>query len=427
MTLKAGTAGLAEGRGRLKNGADNKGALAQRRIAFFGHDASESTIIKRVRAFQDEGSRVTGFMFRRVREGVARLAECERVELGITQDRRYLRRLLNLVTGLGRIVERRDLVAQSDVIYARNIDMLALAVLGKAISRSRAPLVYEVLDIRQVFVGTGAVSKLFRWAERMLMARADLLVVSSPDYMDHYFHKVQGYRGAWHLLENKIPAGRLTQCGRAVDAPRPGPPWVIGMFGVLKCARSLDLLVELAKANPDRVVIHLRGTPSECDIPARRLSEVSTRFRNVKYFGPYASPEDLADIYREVHFVWSGDYLDPTNNSLLCLPNRLYEGCYFGAVALANSGTATARKIERDGLGVALAVPVEEALDRFIKGLTFETYQALRQLTTAAPANKFVDLADTRELLARIDGLSARLHAESQQHGIAGRGASQLP
>src|SRR3546814_8211050 len=81
--------------------------------------------------------------------------------------------------------------------------MCALALAGKRLSGARAPLIYEVLDVQRVFLGSGPVSRLFRWAERQLLKRSDLLVVSSPGFDRHYFRSVQGYRGRLFLLENR--------------------------------------------------------------------------------------------------------------------------------------------------------------------------------------------------------------------------------
>lgn len=379
-----------------------------RSIAFFGHDATESTINKRVRTFQKHGSRVVGFMFKRFRPGVQHQAPWQNVDLGTTVDRSYLARMPRLALGLWRTLVHRRALRQCDVIYARNIDMLLLAVLARALVHRNATLVYEVLDIRQVFRGNGIANRLLRWAERRLMASSSLLVVSSPDYMPAYFQPLQGYRGPWHLLENKmtVPSDPTIPLRRGGEPPS-GPPWVIGMFGVLKCARSLDLLAGLAQALPDRVIVHLRGTLSEFDIPRARLDAVLRTHPNIRYLGPYKNPDDLEAIYGKLHLVWAADFLDPDNNSRICLPNRLYEGSYFGAVALSNRDTATARRIEQANLGWTLMEPLQESLPAFIRTLTPDQYREKRDAVLAAPASHFIDDSDTADLLRRIDDLVA--------------------
>jgi len=135
-----------------------------RTVAFFGHDWTESTVVKRVKAFQAHGTRVIGFMFRRAQRTAPAGAAWENVDLGTTVDRHYLLRLAKLAAGLVKILRHRAALRQAQVCYARNIDMLLLAVMSRALVGSRAPVVYEVLDVQRVFVGSGLVGRAFRAA-----------------------------------------------------------------------------------------------------------------------------------------------------------------------------------------------------------------------------------------------------------------------
>src|SRR3546814_11201269 len=69
------------------------------------------------------------------------------------------------------------------------------------------------------------------------------------------------------------------------------------------------------------------------------------------YGGEYRNPDDLPEIYGRVHLTWAFDFLDEGSNSDWLLPNRLYEGGYFGSVALVSSHTETGKKVRELGLG----------------------------------------------------------------------------
>lgn len=373
-----------------------------RSIAFFAHDSSESTVIKRVKSFEACGARVRGFMFHRLRNGRAAAPHWENTDLGATVDRNYVARLSKLVQAVFRIGARRREFRRCDAFYARNVDMLGLALAGKWFSGSRAPLVYEVLDVQRVFTGTGVVSGVFRSLERFLLRRCDLLVVSSPMFVTRYFTPVQGYRGPWYLLENKIPGDRHPATNAEPRVRRDnGPPWIIGWFGTLRCLQSLKILSRLAEAFPDKIIVHVRGRPSEEDIPQAML-KAATNKANFLYFGPYRNPDDLAEIYGNVHFAWSIDLLDEGSNSDWLLPNRVYEGGLHDAVAIARAGTATSDMVERENLGVVLQTPLYEDLADFILQLTPEKYQALAESSRRAPRSLFIDDNDTRNLLQRF-------------------------
>jgi len=393
-------------------------------IAFFGHDCDESTIIKRARAFQAEGASVVGFMFRRKRNMRDGVTAWRNVALGTTVERNYLLRIPKLLMGLLKSLRHRDLLRQCDIIYARNLDMLLIAVVAKRICGARAPIVYEVLDIQRVFLGKGLAGKLFRWAERRLMGATGLLVVSAPDFVSQYFQPAYGFAGPWFLLENKLPK---TAIGPNLSARRetlpPGPPWVIGMFGVLRCARSLDILCHLAEQLGDQVRISLRGILSETDIPARRMAAICARLPNVIFDGPYANPRDLAAIYGNIHFIWAADFLDPSGNSQWLLTNRIYEGGLMGAVLLASAGNATGRMVEREGLGFTLDEPLERAATAFIENLDGKTYLAARERVRRAERSVFIDQTDTKQLIAKFGELAepGRVAVDkAQRRGMTG-------
>ncbi|HEY9538076.1 MAG TPA: glycosyltransferase [Kiloniellaceae bacterium] len=372
-------------------------------VAFFGHDWAESTVVKRIRAFSGLGLRVVGFNFRRDKFAPGFQPFWDNVHLGATQDRAYLKRLLDLLQALPRVLRHRRALREADFFYARNIDMCALALAGKRLSGARAPLIYEVLDVQRVFLGSGPVSRLFRWAERQLLKRSDLLVVSSPGFDRHYFRSVQGYRGRLFLLENKISFAQASAVARprpdvaAAGAPPAAPQkWVIGWFGTLRCRKSLAMLCRIAAALPDKVEIYLRGVPTETGLEA--FQRAIADHPNMIYGGEYRNPHDLAEIYGRVHLTWAFDFLDEGANSDWLLPNRLYEGGYFGSVALASEHTQTGAKVRELGLGYTVGPPEVDNLVAFLRRYSAEEHLARRAHILSLPLEEFCDLQDTRRL-----------------------------
>ena len=398
-----------EGESVAQKGAANMPSL-EGSVAFFGHDWAESTVVKRIRAFSGLGLRVVGFSFRRDKFARDFRPFWENVHLGVTQDRAYLRRLLALLLALPRVLRHRAILRRVDFFYARNIDMCALALAGRLLSGSSAPLVYEVLDVQRVFLGAGLVSRLFRWAERRLLRHTDLLVISSPDFDTKYFRKVQGYRGRLFLLENKVSFAQAAEVARplmsetARDRPEPAPEkWVIGWFGTLRCPKSLAMLCRIAAALPDKVEIYLRGVPTETGLEA--FQRAIAGHPNMIYDGEYRNPDDLAAIYGRVHLTWAFDFLDEGTNSKWLLPNRLYEGGYFGSVALASSGTRTGEKVRALGLGYTFEAPEVENLVAFLRRYSMDAHLARRAHVLSLPLHEFCDLYDTRDLCELVLGL----------------------
>lgn len=374
------------------------------RVAFFGHDRIEPTIRKRVGAIRETGWSVVEYMFVRARVGLADPGTAgDVVPLGQTVDRQYGRRLPMLALGIVRALARwRDLRA-ADVVYVRNLDMALVAWASTRLAGSRAPLVYEVLDIQRLMVRPDRVGRVARAVERWILGRSALLVVSAPDFVGRYFGPVQGFSGPWHLLENKVMAHRLAEVAHRIDRDRSaGPPWVIGWFGTLRCLRSLTILAAVAQALGDAVRVVIAGRLSEEDIDPQAFAETLRRHPNMSFRGPYANPEELPDIYGGVHFSWAVDYLDDGLNSDWLLPNRLYEGGLCGALTLARAETATGRYAVAEQLGWTFPEPLEDAVIAFLRGLDGATYAAMHGGLATRAITDFVDVHGMRDLLARV-------------------------
>jgi succinoglycan biosynthesis protein ExoL len=379
-------------------------------LVFFGHDSRESTIRKRIASFQAQGWSVRGLTFARSRAEERNAASqppfWENVHLGETQDRNYHRRMAALARAIPKVLREAKAIRAASVIYARNMDMMALAVMAKRLCGSRAKLVYEVLDVQRPLLKPGPAGAAMRAAERRLLAQSDLLVVSAPEFVERYFKPVQGYCGPVHLLENKISPAQLREAPQAwrrgSRTPPEHEPWIIGWSGVLRCARSLETLERIGSRLGDRVRIVMRGRLSEEDLPREMFADVLQRRPNMVFEGPYRNPDDLATMYGGVHFNWSIDYTDAGSNSDWLLPNRVYEGGFFGVPAFARAETATGRFVDEHALGHALPEPIEEAVCDLLGSLTQVEYAAFRRELLDRPASLFVDDGQVASLLSRL-------------------------
>ncbi|MEO1281238.1 MAG: glucosyl transferase [Pseudomonadota bacterium] len=391
----------------MLKGTEEAEAETPIKIAFFGHDACESTVIKRAHAFEKNGAGVLAVMFRRERKAGQRRVPCPLIDLGETVDRNYASRLPKLLGAAATVFRNRQQIKPNDIFYARNIDMLLVAWLAKLVSRSKAALVYEVLDVQRVFLKQGMAGRLFRSAERFLLNRSKCLVVSSPRFLTEYFEPVQNYSGPAFLLENKICPHQLPN-GFDFTTPerRPGPPWKIGWFGTLRCQRSLTMLSEIADRLGPKVEIELRGRPSREDLTEAEIEAQCATRPNMTYFGPFLSPHDLPEIYGRVHFSWGFDYLDAGSNSDWLLPNRVYEGGAFGTVCLSNAKTMTGQYITTKELGEAFDEPVVDHVVAFLEGLDTSAYDAMTKCVADKNQTAFVDHQDTAALLRKFEKLA---------------------
>jgi succinoglycan biosynthesis protein ExoL len=355
------------------------------RLVFFGHDALDPALRRRIRAFEGEGVEVDAFTMRR---GALADTPWRNVDLGKTRDAAFAQRLTALARARPVVARHRDLLTRADVIYARNLDMLALARWAKRQSGAVGALVYECLDVHRFMTRDDPLGAAMRATERSLLNDVALTVVSSLAFTREYFDKRQPGRTRTQLIENRLPPGYDY-------GPRPSAPHAsgdgrirIGWFGNLRCRRSLALLLSLAERFPDRVEIVLRGNPARTELGDFETSLAD--HKNVRFEGRYAWPEDLSKIYGELDLVWAGDFHDPGANSKWLMPNRLYEGGYFGAPPLAPADCETGAWVKSRNVGFVLEEPLEQTLLAFFEKLNRAAIGAARQRLLATPDDAFV-------------------------------------
>ena len=368
-------------------------------IIYLAPDCTDSAVRKRVEGLLELGHQLTTFAFRRDRYNVGRPCPWDHVELGKSRERHLVSRLLFFWQALWIIYGHRARWRESTIIWARNLDLALLGFMGRLITRSNASLVYEVLDIHPVLVKRNWQGSVARWLERIVLARCKGLVISSPEFAKQYFSAYQGYHGKTYLVENKwSPVGVFARPG--IVSSRPAGKtrcWSIGWFGNLRCSRSLTILTQVARDLPDRVQIYLRGFASL--LGEQVLQDAIASCDNIHFEGEYDAPNDLPEIYGRVHFNWCADLSDGLNSRWL-IPNRVYEGGYFGVPALAVDGYYVGEVVQSRGLGFTLQEATAECLKDLILAMDSTTYDECRRQIEALPQSDFTGSHELADVVA---------------------------
>jgi len=363
-------------------------------IAFFGHDAADAAIRRRIKSLQDDGLHVDGFMMRRDAPGETAWPNHD---LGQTKAGAFFHRAFSILSGTRNALQHREILERADLFYARNMDMLAIAVRVKRRLKLDTPIVYECLDVHRLLFRQDLIGKLFRSVERRLLRASSALVVSSPAFLDHHFDRY--YPGEFNpvLIEN-----RLTDAFTGGDRPAPkdasatldpDAPLKLGWVGILRCQRSLDLLCETARSLGSKVEIRIHGIPAENEVP--RFHEQIAEQPNMRFFGRYKAPEDLSEIYGDLDLVWAGDFMEAGFNSVWLLPNRIYEGGFFATPAICPDQTQTANWIREHACGFAVPEPLETTFPDLLERLHQDRsqIQAYQTALTQLPIEVFVQPA----------------------------------
>ena len=377
-------------------------------VLYLVHDVSDPAVRRRVLMLGEGGARVRLAGFRRTAAPVRDVEGIAPIDFGQTGDGRFAQRLAAVASAAMSLGSALGGVPRPDLIIARNLEMLALASRAKSVlGGSDIPIVYECLDIHRLLLRDDAVGRAMRLAERRFARNAALLLTSSPAFLRDYFDARGQVDAPVEIVENRhfepLPAER----GVAFpDGPPAGPPWRIGWFGALRCRRSLQLLGDFSRRAGGRFETVLRGRPALSEFPDFHAFVEAAP--GISFGGAYRNPEDVEAIYRAVHFSWLIDFFEEGMNSKWLLPNRLYEGCRFGAVPIAMAGTETARFLQDRGIGIVLREPTAEGLESALGDMDPDRFRALRAKVVAQERATWVcDREDCRALVNRLRRLVA--------------------
>jgi succinoglycan biosynthesis protein ExoL len=389
-------------------------------LLFFCPDVTDASTSKRVQQFIDFGYNVTVFSFRRERYNTTYQPPWPNIPLGFTSDGRYWQRARALLYAIPTVFAHRKMLSQASVFYARNIEQLLLALFARFITFSRAPVVYEVLDISSILMRRGMITTLLRVIERLCLRQTSLLVLSSPGFHRNYFKAIQKYHGDWFLLENKLHPS--ISSGPVLNRRVSDKPWVVGYFGLIRGEATFDLITRLAERLQGRVLFRFGGILTTVD--KEKFNEVLRRCPNIVYSGPYLPQRDLKDLYSNVDFTWALDLEHTDHNSRWLMPCRFYESGYFGIPCLAVHGFEVGNVIEKNQIGWTFDAPLEEALINFFEQLTPAIYEHICERLHSMPRTMFVADDDVTKLCAIINkpspiSISARSFVARVKEGLA--------
>lgn len=376
------------------------------KLAYFVHDLTDPAVRRRVRMLQAGGAEPVVLGFRRAQTAPQTVEGAPAVDLGRTYDGRLGHRAWATALAAATAARWRPALEGVESVMARTLEMLAVASAARRACSLAGPLVYECLDIHRLMLGQSAVGKAMRALERALLRSSDLLVISSPAFLEAYFAPRQGVGRDLPvrtlLVENKVLELGAEEPPR-LAGPRPGPPWRIAWMGAIRCRKSLDFLTDLARRRPDLVEVAIHGRPAY-----REFADFDGQVAaapNVRFGGPYVA-EDLPGLYSQAHFAWAIDYMEAGQNSAWLLPNRVYEASRHGAAPIALGDVQTGRFLA--GLGVGLRLSSLARVEDVLEGLTPADYRQLRRGLAAAPASAFVAReADCRALVEAIGAAAA--------------------
>ncbi len=364
-------------------------------ILYLVHDLNDAAVKRRL-AFLKQSFHVKFIGFRRDTRDCSQPEEEGSICLGITRDAQLLHRLRSVFGSLLVIIPHLSILRRSQIIICRNLENAILAILWQSLFGLNAKVLFECLDIQRHLTGFGPLGIVLRVVERFVLKRVDAVLTSSPAFAEKYFLPSQKAKVPFLIVENKLSIETQEQ-----SIPLVQRPVKIGFFGILRCRKSFDYLLDVSRRRPDLLKIQIAGRPFR-DVFPDLESELHS---GTRYLGPF-KPEGIASLYETIQFSWAIDYFESGFNSCWLLPNRLYESLAFGRVPIAVEGTETAYFLRQRGVGLILEDIAE--LERVLSGLTSDEFADIcRRIKNLDQQDLLFVAEDQRNLVEKIRVLSS--------------------
>jgi hypothetical protein len=296
----------------------------------------------------------------------------------------------------------------TDVIYCFNLETLLIGWAANLFRNSKTQMVYDVADIWPYLIKKGMAGSVLRSVEKFLVKRTAMVVVTSSAYIDGYFHGVQKLIDTrYHVIENKVEPETKNHTNNlpspaGIDEEQTEIPIRIGYFGVIRCRHSLQTLQQVVEEGRGKFLLYLRGIFIGMD----HLKSDILKSEYVEYGGPYISPDDLPELYKNIDLTWAAFY-HAQSNVRWARATRFYQACYFQSPMIVQYNTQDGSIAQKLNLGLSVDIANSKQASRKILGIGYEDLERWKKNIEQVPQEFFVDQNENQKLFNKIKECTA--------------------
>lgn len=294
--------------------------------------------------------------------------------LGHIHSQRYVDRLRTYAQGIRQVVN--DTKKGKVLYYLPSLDV---AMVFRFLYPCKKYL-YELCDLMQSEMGHPFLQHLLNIADRVIIRRATLAVVTSEGFIHYHFGKqtVQPVVLVPNRLHPSISDYPVIPKKTNINHLR------IAFVGNARYKTIMNVAKVIGERFPQHE-FHFYGTTND------KVLELKERFANVYVHGRFANPKDLPSIYSQVDLLIC-TYDVTTDNVRYAEPNKLYEAIYFETPIVVSSGTFLSEKVDQLGIGFDVDAMNDEQIAQFIENLTPELLVEKQRFCQAIPKSDCINL-----------------------------------
>lgn len=345
------------------------------RIIFIVNNIADSHVHKRIQEFIDQGYEVEVYGCQRTGISLNHEYPYKIHIFGTFGQQRYLKRLGILLKAVRKILAE---TRQDDIYFCFGLDN-ALAVF----LQTRRKYIYEEADLQHTYIKQKMVAGLLEQMDKWVIKRSLLTAFTSDGYLEYHYGGKCPENGA--MIYNKLSPDILKE----TVLPRKQPDMAHLKFGFVGDVRGVSVY-HFAKVIGERFPqheVHFYGYINK--LQAELFHELEA-YPNIFFHGRFTSPVDLPRIYSAIDIAFA-TYDAEYDNIRYAEPNKLYEAIYFETPFLVSSHTFLAEKVRSLGIGFDVDATDDEAICRWVGGLTAETLEDKAQHAAAIDKQKTIN------------------------------------
>ena len=346
------------------------------KFVFILGSVSQPRCIKRINSFIENNIDVDVFGFDRGKQSLNASVNGKEIIVLSKQEagKKYIRRLFEAQLAIRSVVSR---YKNERVVYY-SFGFLPTVLLFYTGVRS---YIYEISDILYGY----RKFRFFRWGlksiDKLLIKRSILTVMTSKGF-SNYFFKAHSPDNII-VQPNKLPYSFLEK----IVKERPNSESLVFSFvGTFRSPETIFRFARIIGANYPEFEFYFYGDSQLTG----EVIELSDKYINIKYFGPFQNPEQLEEIYHKIDIVVAC-YNNKELNERILEPNKLYEALFFKKPIIVSEGTYLAERIKYYGCGFDINPMDDNSIISLLDSIDIETLESIKDNIKNIPLEETID------------------------------------
>lgn len=245
-------------------------------------------------------------------------------------------------------------------------------------------VVYEISDIIYGYFRNKFLRRCFRLIDRLLINKTFFTVLTSQGFLEYLFPKNEN-KSRIIIQSNKLDSS-FVKIKRPIRYLSQDSIIKFSFIGFLRYPNTIFRFAEIVGMFFPRYEFHFYG-----DSEYRNMAKsLSSKYKNVFYYGAFKNPEDLSRIYNSIDVVVAC-YDTSTFNEKIAEPNKLYESIFFNKPIVVSNDTFLAKQVMRYNCGYILDASDESKIKSFIQSLDYISINKCIDNLSVIPSHFIID------------------------------------